>query len=455
VVPTLDIPIAVPVSVRTGGDYGLRFSVSEISQLTPLASSSLRFWGTPAASSHDTERFPKGAPGDPSNCPGIDDSSCLESKTTASIAPRPLIDYPTTCTEQPLATELRVRTYQDPGNVSSAAGSYAPVTGCEHQLFNPVLSATLTTGEADSASGLDLGFKIPQPFTKNVPAPSQGKAVSVTFPEGLTINPDAADGQSSCADSLAAFGSEGPAHCPDQSKVGTVTIGTPALNGPLVGSLYLGEPQPGNPYRIFMILSGFGMNVKLIGSFQPNPQTGQVTAKFENLPQVPFEQFDLHLFASDRGLLATPTHCTLYSISALFVPWNNTLAPQTSERVLSIETGPRGRSCPGQTRPFNPTLEAGMSNGQAGGFSNFHLKLDREDGDQFLRDLKFKLPPGFTGDLRGVTYCSEGEIAAASNNSGRAEQAPVPRGREDVFCRAAEGCPYLTCGNHSGSCRSL
>src|SRR3954449_10595675 len=36
IVPKLDIPIAVPVSVRTGSDYGLRFTVKEISQLTPL-----------------------------------------------------------------------------------------------------------------------------------------------------------------------------------------------------------------------------------------------------------------------------------------------------------------------------------------------------------------------------------------------------------------------------------
>ena len=37
----------------------------------------------------------------------------------------------------------------------------------------------------------------------------------------------------------------------------------------------------------------------------------------------------------------------------------------------------------------------------AGQFSDFHLKLDRDDGDQFLGDLNFKMPPGFTGDLTG------------------------------------------------------
>src|SRR5262249_53420847 len=35
-VPTLNIPISIPITVRTGSDYGLRFTVSDIPQLTPL-----------------------------------------------------------------------------------------------------------------------------------------------------------------------------------------------------------------------------------------------------------------------------------------------------------------------------------------------------------------------------------------------------------------------------------
>ena len=33
------------------------------------------------------------------------------------------------------------------------------------------------------------------------------------------------------------------------------------------------------------------------------------------------------------------------------------------------------------------------------------------------------MPPGFTGNLRGITYCPEAAIAAAAQNLGRAEQA--------------------------------
>ena len=75
-----------------------------------------------------------------------------------------------------------------------------------------------------------------------------------------------------------------------------------------------------------------------------------------------------------------------------------------------------------ELRPFHPRLEAGTSNSQAGGFSDFHLKLDRDDGDQFLGDLNFTMPTGLTGSLRGRTYCPEPAIVAAVANSGRAEQ---------------------------------
>ena len=45
----LDIPIAIPVAVRTADDYGLRFSVAEITQLIPLQAAKFILWGMPGA----------------------------------------------------------------------------------------------------------------------------------------------------------------------------------------------------------------------------------------------------------------------------------------------------------------------------------------------------------------------------------------------------------------------
>ena len=421
IVPTLNIPINIPVAVRTGSDYGLRFTVQNITQTTPLAGADLIFWGFPGDSSNDAQRFPKGSAGNPANCPGLADTSCIPAPTEPSIPVRPLTDNPTTCSGTPLVASLEITTYQDPDNPTRKAASYPATTDCDLEVFNPVLYASPTVTQTDSPSGLNIELSAPQ-FLGRAASPSEIRGAIVTLPEGFTINPDAADGQSSCTDAQANFGSEAPAECSDQAKIGTFQIGTQALDGPLVGSVYIGEPKPGNQYRLFLVADGFGIHAKLIGSAVPDPETGQLKIVFADLPQVPFDDFQLHLFASDRGLMATPSYCTVYTTAAEFFPWNASLAEQESTQVFSLDSGPNGRLCPGVKRFFHPRLVAGTSSPVAGAFSAFTLKLDRDDGDQFLGDLNFKMPPGFTGDLRGIRYCSEGSIAAAAANQGRAEQ---------------------------------
>ena len=419
IVPSLQIPISIPVAVRTGSDYGLRLTVAGITQLIPLAGADLTIWGFPAVASHNGERFGKGSPGSPAGCPGLADTSC-EGPHQAGIAPHPLVDNPTVCTGQSLPVTLSARTYQDPNNLTHAQDQYPPVTGCQKLNFYPVLNGSLTTNETDSPSGLDLELHAQQ-FESFALSPSQIRSAFVTLPDGLTINPDAADGQISCADALANFGTEAPANCPDSAKIGTIELETPALDGPLNGSLYFGEPKPGNQYRIFLVADGFGIHAKLVGSIDPDPGTGQVTASFTDLPQVPFESFNFHIFASDRALLATPVFCATYVVDSTFVPWNAVLAAQPSAPTFGLGSGPNGRPCPAQVRPFAPRLVAGTSNPLAGAHSTFHLRLDRDDGDQFLGDLNFRMPPGFTGDLRGIDYCPEAAIVAAAQRLGREE----------------------------------
>jgi hypothetical protein len=421
IVPSLDIPINIPVAVRTGGDYGLRFTVQDISQSTPLAGASMTFWGFPADSSNDLQRFTKGAPGEPSNCVGLADTSCLGTPLRASEPVHPLTDNPTTCSG-PLTTSLTVQTYQDPDNPTTEQSSYPATTACDQEVFNPVLYSSPTTNETDAPSGLNIELSAPQ-FLGRAAAPSEIKSATVTLPPNFTINPDAADGQKACTDAEANFGTEAPAQCPDNSKIGTFAIGTQALPGPLTGAVYIGQPQPGDQYRLFLIASGFGINAKLLGDVRLDPLTGQVSTHFDDLPQAPFDDFQLHLFSSDRGLMATPTQCTIYSTRAHFFPWNTTLADQTSSQIFGLDSGPNGTRCPGPIRPFKPRLVAGTSNPVAGAFSDFTLKLDRDDGDQFLGDLNFTLPPGFTGYLRGISYCPEASIAHAAQNPGLTEQA--------------------------------
>jgi hypothetical protein len=422
IVPKLGIPISIPVAVRTASDYGLRFTVSQITQNAPLAGAHLRFWGFPSDNAHRAERFPTGAPGNPAGCPDIPDTACLSAELQAETSARPFTQNPTTCTGQPLVTVLEVDTYQNPDNPTKAFGTYPAITGCEREVFRPILYMNPTTTETDAPSGLNIDLNSPQPLNVSN-APSEIRSSIVTLPPELTVNPDAADGQTACTDAQANFDSEAPDNCPDNAKIGTFALHVDSLDGALEGSIYIGEPKPGNQYRLFLIASGFGIHAKLEAEVRPDPATGQITVHITDLPQVPFDSIQFHLFASDRGLIATPTHCGLYPVSAQFFPWNATLADQTSTQFFSLDSGPNNTLCPGEKRPFKPRLVAGTSVATAGAFSDFHLKLDRDDGDQFLRDVNFTMPPGFTGDLGGITYCPEASIAAATQKQGLTEQA--------------------------------
>ncbi len=353
IAPTLNVPVSIPVAVRTASDYGLRFTVSELTQLAPLAAADLAFWGFPAESTHDAQRFPKGSPGNPAGCPGLADTTCIPKPVEAGITVQPMINNPSICTEDLLAVSIEVRTYQDPGDPSTASSTYPASTGCYKMTFKPVLLATPTTKEADSPAGLDVVMQAPQPLGKST-TPSPIKTAVLTLPDGLTVNPDAADGQTACPDALANFGSEAPAECPDNAKIGTFEVGSSALDGPLEGSIYIGEPKPGNQYRLFLVASGFGINAKVEGSVRPDPETGRVTFFIEDLPQVPFDEFDIHLFASDRGLMATPTHCSVYPVVARFFPWNDKLPDQSSNQIFSIESGPQRIALPWADPSFQP-----------------------------------------------------------------------------------------------------
>jgi hypothetical protein len=210
VAPTADVPVNVPITVRTGSDYGLRMTMSGITQEIPLAAADVTVWGFPADPTHDVDRFHVGESG----CAGLAATSCIVPPyVTAGIPVKPYVDNPTVCTGQPLTATLKVTTYASPDSPATKSASYPPTTHCEKQVFNPVVNLALTNNQADAAAGLDLQFRDPI-FLGQSNSPSELRSAIVTLPEGLTINPDAADGQIACTDAQAHFGSDDPAACP-------------------------------------------------------------------------------------------------------------------------------------------------------------------------------------------------------------------------------------------------
>src|SRR6185312_14345757 len=164
-------------------------------------------------------------------------------------------------------------------------------------------------------------------------------------------------------------------------------------------AIYLGQPLPGDTYRIFLTADGFATHVKIAGTVQPDPVTGQIVTAFPDLPQTTFQEFDMHFFGSERGLLATPTQCGTYPVQSTFVPWDEVLPNQSSTSFFTIDSGPNGSPCPSRPRSFHPQVRAGSADNTAGAYSPFGLEVYRDDGDQNLSAISLDQPPGFAAKL--------------------------------------------------------
>jgi hypothetical protein len=125
-------------------------------------------------------------------------------------------------------------------------------------------------------------------------------------------------------------------------------------------------------------------------------------------------------------------------------PWLGTLGTASSESATPIDAGIGGGACPTGTPPFRPQAGGGSINSAAGRYAPFYLHLTRTDGEAEITSYSATFPPGLTGKLAGIPYCSEAQIAAAARRSGIAEQ-------ESPSCPAASQIGHTTVGYGVGS----
>ncbi len=369
-----------------------------------------------------------------------------------SFTPKAFLTLPTGC-HGPLRSTLSVDSYQEPSHFVSpppavtrnAAGTPVSLTGCSKLLFASTITVSPDTTNASTSSGLTVGVHVPQTAAKNPEglAESSLRDATVTLPEGVALNPAGADGLEACSEGLAGFTGfsefnpesepsaktatfsptsleqlqPGVSFCPNGSKIGTVKIKTPLLEHELEGAVYVAA-QNANPFgslvAMYMVAEDehSGSLVKLTGEVHLTA-TGQIVATFKNTPDVPFEDLELHFLGGERAPLATPSRCGTYTTIAVFTPWDGN-GPVTSTSSFEIDHGPNGTPCPGASLPFNPSLTAGTTNIQAGGFSPFTMTMNREDGQQSLQSVSLKMPPGLSGLLTGVELCGEAQANAGT-----------------------------------------
>jgi hypothetical protein len=427
------VPIHAVGSLRSDEDYGLTVSSLSTAQIATVYGSFFTFWGSPGDPSHDAQRCNADA-----NCP-----KAFEGPTTSFLT------SPVDCSleaAEPPVTRLRLTLWQSPLVTHTAEVGVPPVTECDKLHFESAFSFQ-PSGAASADS--------PAAFTTNLTVPSEGltnpeklttpeaKTTVVHFPKGVVLNPSAADGLSSCSE--AEIGLKGtdfpmpnpvrfdkePNTCPESSKIGTLEIKTPLLANPLHGALYLakqGENPFGSLFAVYLVIEDprTGVFIKLPGDTEPDPTTGQITASFEDLPQLPFESLKLSFKGGSRAPFATPTTCGDYDTTTVNTPWSapESGPPFETHDSFDVGSGPGGGPCadtPAQ-RPFNLGFNAGSANATAGAHSPFNLQITRPDGAQEMSSLQITTPAGFTASLKGVPYCTEAEIRATEQNSGRAEQ---------------------------------
>jgi hypothetical protein len=263
-----------------------------------------------------------------------------------------------------------------------------------------------------------------EPFYDCEPATATMREARVTLPEGLVVNPSAADGLEACSDQQVHLHEEVDAECPDASKLGALRIVSPALAEPLEGAVYQRSPEPGHLVRLWLVTDELGLHVKIPGEVELDPGTGRVTAVFADLPQVPVEEIDVEIWGGARAPLKNPDTCGTYESTSSLAPWSSD-PPATPADNYVIDRAAGGGPCPGSAaeEPNSPSFEAGTVTPLAGSFSPFVMRLHREDGSQPFGALDLTLPPGLVAKIAGVADCPEAALGAAAGKSGADEKA--------------------------------
>ncbi len=399
-------------SVRSGSDYGISESIENILQ-SQITFNTITIWGVPGDLSHDYQR-----------CGQYENSVfALRCGLSAGITHVPLLTLPTAC-EGPLTFSVNAEPWAA-GGIAAASnevsflshestGVPTGITGCDHLSFKPTVNVAPDTSQAETPAGYTVEVKAPQEGLTDATglAASSIKDTTVVLPEGVAINPGQARGLQTCSQAQSALGTEGEPRCPGASKVGTDEIETPLLTHSLKGNVYVLDSNPPN-LKLLIASSGDGVNLKLLGDVHLDESTGRLTTTFKETPELPFTNFKLSFSGGAQAALYTPSQCGSYKTTSDFTPWSTPSVEDAfpgSEFV--INSGPGGTSCAPQS--FAPTLTAGSTTDQAGGYTNFSLLLTRPDGQQRVSTLQFKTPKGLLGMISKVPLCQEPQAATGT-----------------------------------------
>ncbi|HEU4906613.1 MAG TPA: hypothetical protein VFT19_10950 [Solirubrobacterales bacterium] len=449
------VNVVIDITVQDTPPYNGVAKLLNTSQIARVFYSEFQLWGNPSDPAHDKVRgacYRQEEEFNPFAGPEAIDWQFKPSSEACEVAPRDaLLTLPASC-RGPQLTAFEANSWEEPGSwISGGSLSHDDAeppspqgfTGCEKVSFSPAVKAKPTTDSAETGTGLDVNIEFDDEGLKDPKgtAQSQAKKVVVTLPEGMTLNPSAAEGLGVCTPAdldRETLGSQAGEGCPSGSKLGTVRVESPLAPEPVLGNVYLAqqddpatsEPGAENPFdsliafHIVIRNKNLGLLVKIPARVDPDPVTGQLVTTVEEAPQLPFSSFQFHFNEGLRAPLISPPACGEYQTKVELYPWSDPSNPRTVLSGFEITAGVGEGPCPpGGIPPFGPDFEAGSLNNNAGSYSPFTMRLLRADGEQNMTKFSAVLPPGVVGSLRGVEKCADSAIGAAKAKTGREELA--------------------------------
>lgn len=434
--------------VRSDGDYGITTDIGDINQFDPVRIAVLSLWGNPAESAHDSARESQYGEciAENGGCP------------SGVILPKPFLRLPTSCSSGSLPIPVAGDSWQrqpveSPPFAHLASGSIAGMSGCELLSFSPSISLATSSHQAGSAAGYDIGIDVPQNEELEGLGTPDVREIEVALPKGTVLSPSAANGLTACSDAQFGLKIRAKGECPSASKVGTVTVSTPLLASPLAGTVYVGAPEcsPCSPaqaasgamVRVFVEAEGSGIVIKQAGHTRIDQATGQLTTVFTEMPQDPVSEIALKLQPGPSAPLVNPASCGPAVATASVTPWSSITPSHISTPAVSIEgCSPGG---------FAPAFAAGRTtSARAGAFTDFSVRLSRQDGEQELGRVSVTTPSGLLGVLKSVEQCPAAQASAGTcSEASLIGSASIAVGAGSAPLTISGGKVYLT-GPYAG-----
>ncbi len=422
------VQVILKTEVLSNENYAIAVRTTETSQLAQVLSAQVTFWGEPGDEAHDASRG----------------WGCLTPQRAAGpcVAPAPterpsvpFLRLPTSCEPLAITAEgISWPTKEAPAGLPLAQAHPLPgddsfldqLIGCASLPFDPSIEVTPEQQSANTPSALAVDVKVPQQHSLELGGLAEGdvKSTTVALPQGMLLNPAAADGLLACSEEQVALDSTAAIGCPQESKVGVVHIQSPFLPKQrelagepfetIDGAVYLAA-QEANPFGSLLALYIVAESpvshvlVKLAGEVKLDPATGQISSTFTDTPQLPFEDLKLQFFGGPRASLSTPPTCGAHTTAATFSSWSGAQHPASA--TFDTNSGAQGSPC-ADPQPLAPSFTAGSVNLQAGAFTPFTLTLGRPDADQAIGAVTVHLPPGVAAILASVTPCAEAQAAS-------------------------------------------